>query len=160
MTADGRTRTQPLRLRIDPRAAADGVTQADLEAQLAHNLRARDMVTEVNRLVARVAEAKRTATGDVLARLTALEARLVTPPVRYSRPGLQAHIAYLYGLVNETDQRIGRDVVERYAVLRRDLDAAQAEARALIGPEPPGWNPAPQPRPAGDDEDDDDSDES
>jgi hypothetical protein len=160
MTADGSTFTQPLRLRIDPRTAADGVTQAELEAQLAHNLRVRDMVTEVNRLVARVAEAKRTATGDVLARLTVLEGRLVTPPVRYSRPGLQAHIAYLYGLATQADQRIGRDVVERYALLRRDLDAAQAEARAAIGPEPPGWTPAPQPRPAGDDEDDDDSDES
>ena len=39
-------------------------------------------------------------------------------------------------------------------------DLTPAEARALIGPEPPGWNPAPQPRPVGDDEDDDDSDES
>ncbi|MFL5385669.1 MAG: WD40/YVTN/BNR-like repeat-containing protein [Longimicrobiaceae bacterium] len=159
MTADGRTWTQPLRLRPDPRAAADGVTQAGLEAQLAHNLRVRDLVTEVNRLVARVAEAKRTATGDVLARLTALAARLVTPPVRYSRPGLQAHIAYLYGLGTQADQRIGRDAVERYAVLRRDLDAAQAEARALIGPEPPGWNPSRAPAPPAPD-DDDDSDES
>jgi hypothetical protein len=113
----------------------------------------------VNRLVARIAEAKRTATGDVLARLTALEAQLLTPPVRYSRPGLQAHIAYLYGIEPQTDQRIGRDVVERYAVLRRDLDAAQAEARALIGPEPPGWNPSRAPAPPAPD-DDDDSDES
>ena len=160
MTVDGRMWTRPLRLRIDPRVAADGVTQADLEAQLAHNLRVRDLVTEVNRLVARIAEAKRTATVDALARLTALEARLVTPPIRYSRPGLQAHIAYLYGLVTQADQRIGRDAVERYAVLRRELDAAQAETRALIGPEPPGWTPAPQPRPAGDDDEDDDSDES
>lgn len=161
LIADGRILIeQPLRLRADPRNEADGVRQADLEAQLAHNLRVRNLVSEVNRLVARIAEAKRTATGRVAARLAALEERLVTPPVRYSRPGLQAQIAYLYGLGTQADQRIGRDAVERYEVLRRELDAVEDEAFELIGPEPPGWTPAPQPRPAGDDEDDDDSDES
>jgi hypothetical protein len=101
-----------------------------------------------------VQEAKRRLEGstspavrDSLARVTALEARLVTPPVRYSRPGLQAHIAYLYSATTGADQKVGRDAAERYAVLRRELDAAQAEARAAIGPEPPGWAPAPQPRP-------------
>jgi hypothetical protein len=155
LTVGGRSWTQPLTLRADPRAAADGVTQADLQVQLAHNLRVRDLVTEANRLVARVQEAKRRLQGspspaarDTLARLAALEGRLVTPPIRYSRPGLQAQIAYLYGLTTAADQKIGRDAVERYATLRRELDAAQAEARALIGPEPPGWTPAPQPRPA------------
>src|SRR5688572_27862926 len=134
LTADGRAWTQPLALRADPRAAADGVTQADLEAQFAHNLRVRDLVSEVNRLVARVQEARRRlrsadspAARDTLARLAALEALLVTPPVRYSRPALQAQIAYLYGLTTQGDQRIGRDAVERYATLRGELDTVQAE---------------------------------
>ena len=161
LTVGDWTSSQPLVVRIDPRIARDGVTQADLEAQLAHNLRVRDMVTEVNRLVARVAEAKRTAAGDVLARLNALEGTLVTPPVRYSRPGLQAQITYLYGMTTQADQRIGRDAAERYATLRRELDAAQAAARAAIGPEPPGWKPsaaAPaQPSQPGPDDDGDDS---
>jgi photosystem II stability/assembly factor-like uncharacterized protein len=161
LTVDGWTATQPLVVRIDPRVARDGVTQADLEAQLAHNLRVRDMLTEVNRLVARVAEAKRTATGDALRRLNLLEDTLVTPPVRYSRPGLQAQIAYLYSLTVQADQRVGRDAVERYQTLRRQLDAAQAAARAVIGPEPAGWTPssaAPAAQPApGDDDDSDDS---
>jgi hypothetical protein len=126
------------------------VTQADLEAQLAHNLRVRDLASEVNRLVARVQEARRRlrsaespAARDTLARLAALEGLLVTAPVRYSRPALQAQIAYLYGLTTQGDQRIGRDAVERYATLRGELDTVQAEARALLGPEPPGWTPSP-----------------
>jgi len=62
-----------------------------------------------------------------------------------------------YSATTGADQKVGRDAVERYAVLRRELDAAQAQARAAIGPEPPGWVPAPQPRqnppaPADDDE--------
>jgi hypothetical protein len=125
--------TQPLLLRVDPRVAADGVTQADLEEQLAHNLRVRDLVSDANRLVAQLQAAKRTAAGPALERLAALEGRLVTPPVRYSRPGLQAHIGYLYGLTTQADQKIGRDAVERYQVLRRELDAAQAELRAIAG---------------------------
>ncbi|HEX6750559.1 MAG TPA: hypothetical protein VF092_24935 [Longimicrobium sp.] len=163
MTVGGTTMTQPLVVRIDPRIARDGVTQADLEAQLSHNLRVREMVTEVNRLVARVAEAKRTAQGDALARLTALEAVLVTPPIRYSRPGLQAQIQYLYGLTTNADQRVGRDAFDRYDTLRRELNQAQIQAREILGPEPAGWNPSPQPSPnqpaPGDDEDDDDDSE-
>ncbi|HSU16008.1 WD40/YVTN/BNR-like repeat-containing protein [Longimicrobium sp.] len=166
MTVGDWTATQPLVLPIDPRIARDGVTQGDLEAQLAHNLRVRDMVTEVNRLVARVAEARRTATGNSLTRLNALEAVLVTPPVRYSRPGLQAQIQYLYGLTTNADQRIGRDATERYETLRRELNLAQIQAREILGPEPAGWNPSPQtqqqgqPAPADDDDEDEDSDES
>jgi hypothetical protein len=53
--------------------------------------------------------------------------------VRYSMPGLQAHIQYLYGMTNQADQKIGRDAVERYQALRKQLDALQAEARAALG---------------------------
>ena len=60
-------------------------------------------------------------------------AKLLTPSVRYSQPGLQAHITYLYGMTNQADQKVGRDAVERYRVLRRELDAIQAEARAALG---------------------------
>ena len=55
------------------------------------------------------------------------------PPVRYSKPELQAHIAYLYGLTMNADQKIGRDAVERYRVLRSELDGVLAEAAALLG---------------------------
>jgi hypothetical protein len=137
--------TQPLTIRIDPRVARDGVTLAHVHEQLQHNLRVRDAVSEVNRAVARIAEAKRrletsaahgvggSAAADTLRRLTALEAKLVTPPVRYSKPELQAQLAYLYTLTTQADQRIGRDAVERYRVLRAELDARLAELRAILG---------------------------
>jgi hypothetical protein len=128
-------------VRMDPRLASDGVTLADLRAQLEHNLRVRDMVTEVNLAVARLQSAKRrlhVATGaavDTLQRLTTVEAKLVTPPIRYSQPALQAQIAYLYGLTTRADQRIGRDATERYRVLRRELDARLAELNGVLGRE-------------------------
>ncbi|HEX2094648.1 MAG TPA: hypothetical protein VHG28_19745 [Longimicrobiaceae bacterium] len=138
LSAGGRTLTQRLAVRIDPRVARDGVTQTDLEEQLAHNLRVRDLVSEVNRAVARLREARerlRSGNGDagVLRRLDELERRLVAEPVRYGRPGLQTHITYLYGLTTQADQKVGRDATERYRVLRGELDHAQAELRALLG---------------------------
>lgn len=140
LTAGNDTATQPLVLRIDPRNANDGVTLADLREQFDIGVRVRDMVSEVNQLVGRVREAKnrlRGATGaaaDTLNMMTALEAKLVTPAIRYSKPELQAHITYLYSLTNQADQKLGRDVLDRYAVLRKELDAVAAETDRLLGP--------------------------
>jgi hypothetical protein len=63
-----------------------------------------------------------------------LRAKVVTPAVRYSKPELQAHIQYLYGMTSQADQRIGRDAIKRYGVLRRELDERIEEARKLLGP--------------------------
>jgi len=139
LIAGGKTTTQPLTVRIDPRAPKDGVTLADLREQFQHNMRVRDMVSEVNQLVANVETARQRlrnaggAAADTLNRLEALRAKLVTPPVRYSKPELQAHIQYLYSLTTQADQKIGRDAVDRLKVLRAELDQRQAEARALLG---------------------------
>ena len=139
LIAAGKTVTQPLTIHIDPRNQKDGVTLADLREQFQHNVRVRDLVTEVNQLVANVETARQRlrnaggAAADTLRRLDALREKLVTPPVRYSKPELQAHIQYLYSLTTQADQKIGRDAVERLKVLRAELDQRQAEARALLG---------------------------
>ena len=131
--------TQPLVVRMDPRVERDGVTLADLREQLAHSLRVRDMVSEANLLAARIGRDRRRLAGvgaagaDTLQRLTAIEQRLVTPPVRYSKPELQAQIQYLYGLTTRADQKIGRDAVERFRVLRRELDEMLAEVARVVG---------------------------
>jgi photosystem II stability/assembly factor-like uncharacterized protein len=140
LSAGDWTAMRPLTVVEDPRVSADGVRQEDLQEQLAHNLRVRDLVSDANRAVFVLQQAERrlqSATGagaDTLARLKALDARLVTPAVRYSQPGLQSHIQYLYGAAAGADQKVGRDAAERYQALRRDMDAALAELRAILGP--------------------------
>jgi hypothetical protein len=97
------------------------------------------MVTEVNQLVARLQRAKGRlqagsgAAADTLQRLTALESKLVTPPIRYSQPGLQAQIGYLYTLTTRADQKVGRDALERHGVLRGELNARVAELKGILG---------------------------
>jgi hypothetical protein len=135
--------TVPLNVRIDPRLAAEGLTVADLQQQLSHNTKMRELVAEANALVTRLraADARlRTASGaaaDTLARVRALSEKLLTQPVRYGKPGLQAHISYLAGMTTRTDQKVGRDALERYVLLRKEFDAVQADANRLLGAERP-----------------------
>ncbi|HET6979488.1 MAG TPA: hypothetical protein VFI24_24355 [Pyrinomonadaceae bacterium] len=123
--------TQPFNVAIDPRVAADGVTLADLQEQFEHNMRMRDLVTSVNQLVMRVREAIGKSPNDQ--RLLTLAGKLLTEPVRYGKPGLQAHITYLASMTSNVDQKIGRDAIERYQVLKKELDALSAEADRMFG---------------------------
>jgi len=133
LTANGVTESQPLVVRPDPRITRDGVTTEVLREQLAHNLRVRDLVSQVNIAVAKLAAVdKNRQAAAALRRLQALQELLVTPPIRYSEPALQAHIQYLYGAAMGADQKVGRDAVLRYLELRRQLDDALRQLRPFI----------------------------
>jgi len=141
LKAGNDTHTTTFNVLLDPRIAAEGVTVADLREQFEHNRRMRAMVQEVSRLVQRVSQATsrlRNASGaaaDTLRRLEPVAAKLITEPVRYGKPGLQAHITYLAGLTANVDMKIGRDAIERHAVLRRELDAVSADVERVLGPD-------------------------
>jgi hypothetical protein len=133
LTVGSWTSTKPLSIKEDPRVVASGVTDADLREQFEHNMRVRDLVTEVNQTVARLREAQSKSSGDQ-GKLKELASHLITPPIRYSKPELQTHITYLYGMTNNSDQKIGRDAIERYQALRKELDARVAELNQILGP--------------------------
>ena len=140
LTVDGATLTTPLNLLMDPRLAAEGMTAADLREQYEHNLKMREMVAEVGRVRTRIQTtssrlANATGAGaDTLAKVRAVAAKVETEPVRYGRPGIQAHITYLAGMTAGADQKIGRDAIERYAVLKKELDSIKAELDRILGP--------------------------
>jgi hypothetical protein len=123
--------TQTVNVLIDPRVAADGVTISDLQEQFEHNMRMRELVSSVNQLVTRVREAMSKSPNDP--RLTALAGKLLTEPVRYGKPGLQANVTYLAGMTANVDQKIGRDAVERYQVLKKEFDTLRVEADRILG---------------------------
>ena len=135
--------TEGFNVLIDPRVAEDGVTVADLNEQYEHNMRMRELVNGVNQLVARVREAQTkmrnasTTDNDIAAKVNALAAKLLSEPVRYGKPGLQAHITYLASMTANVDQKIGRDAIERYAVLKKEFDALRVEADRVLGPSQP-----------------------
>ena len=134
-TSGGRSTTTPLVLRADPRVLKDGITPATMEAQLAHNLRVRNLVSDANGAAEELRALRRRvtradSTAAIPSALDALERELLTPPIRYSRPGLLSHITYLYSMTLGADQPVGRDAAERYAELRQRLDDVRRRIRA------------------------------
>lgn len=129
---------QPFNVLIDRNVAADGVDAADLREQFEHNMRMRQLVSDVDALVGRVRDAQamlRTATRIDRAKLAAIQAiaaQLETEPVRYGKPGLQAQITYLASMTTGADQKIGRDAGERYRTLKRDLDLVRAAVDRIL----------------------------
>ena len=140
ITVNGQTQTVPFTVLVDPRLAAEGLTAADIKEQFEYNTKVRALVADANGAVqrARQAEARlKGATGaaaDTLSRVQAVSNKLLTQPVRYGKPGLQAHIQYLAGETQRVDQKVGRDAITRYNTLRKELDEAIAELVKVLGP--------------------------
>ncbi|MCX5768100.1 MAG: hypothetical protein NTZ43_12850 [Gemmatimonadetes bacterium] len=128
--------TKKFTLIEDPRVTADGITTADLQAQFAHNMKLRDLVSDANRAVSRIRAGQTQFRTDapMLQKVNALASQLITPPIRYSQPELATHITYLYSMTNGADQKVPKDAVERLGVLRKQLDALVQQINALLGP--------------------------
>lgn len=132
------TLTERVTVRIDPRVAEDGVTPADLKEQFEHGVRVAALVADANRTVQRVRQAQQqfgsgaTADPAKMKAVTALADQLNTQPIRYGKPGLQAHIQYIARLGLGVDQKVGRDAIERYGVLKTELDKIIEQLNAIV----------------------------
>jgi photosystem II stability/assembly factor-like uncharacterized protein len=129
-TPDGASHSEQFAVLMDPRVTADGVTEADVAAQVALALKARDALGEASTAAQRLTKA-RTALQDktdtrsrrAADRLGEIEPRLMTGRVRYSQPMVLDQLQYLYSMLTRADQRPGRDAYERYEELRAALDS-------------------------------------
>jgi hypothetical protein len=99
------------------------------------------MVADVNALLTRVRAAEQKykgATGaaaDTAKQVKEVSDVVNTQPIRYGKPGLQAHITYLAGMTARADQKVGKDALDRYNVLRLELEAVKAKLDRAIGPQ-------------------------
>jgi len=138
LTVNGQSQTQPFKVLIDPNVAATGVTNADLVEQYQHAVAMRAFVAQVQQLTTRVRTARDAAKAGPADKLAAIEkvySQLIDWPegIRYAKPGLQTHTTYLNGLGTRTDQKVGRDAIERLAVLKKEYARIKAEADKLLG---------------------------
>ena len=140
LTAGDWSETVQFKLLMDPRVAADGVTQDDLEEQTELALLVRDAVTEARSAVSRLTAARKSLEGktDGASRsadeqLAAIQQRLMTGPVRYDMPMVADQLQYLNGMINRADQKLGRDAFERYEELRTLLDSIVSDLDAVLG---------------------------
>ncbi len=140
LTVGSTTQTVAFTVKMDPRLEAEGVTVADLKEQYQHNSKVRELVSDANAQVARTRQQEarlKGATGaaaDTLAKVQELSGKLNTQPVRYGKPGIQAHIQYLSSMTVRVDQKVGRDALSRYTVLKAELDAVKKELDKLFPP--------------------------
>jgi hypothetical protein len=139
LTVGGKTLTQPFTVLIDPMLAEEGLTAADIQQQFEHNTRMRELTTEVSQALARVRTARQapatSADPKLAAALNAIYEKLVATPegVRYNKPGLPQQVSYLAGMTTGVDQKVGKDALDRYAVLKKEADAIVAELDRLLG---------------------------
>ena len=118
----------------------DGVTVADLQEQFAHNVRMRAMVTEREpRWCRSVRDAQAKLDGATGADAGKAKASRRHRRQAADRAGAlrQARPAGAHPVPGRhdggVDQKIGRDAVERYAELRKELDAVRAEMDRVLG---------------------------
>jgi photosystem II stability/assembly factor-like uncharacterized protein len=142
------TATRGFQVLIDPRVAADGVTQQDLEEQLAFNLQLRDLTAEAGRAAQRVTALREELAGlsektqdrDLLGRaesiderLAAIESQFVTSEVgRYPQPMLLDQLQYLGGMTSRADQKLGADAYTRFDELKAELAGHVAAIERLL----------------------------
>jgi photosystem II stability/assembly factor-like uncharacterized protein len=127
LTAGDRTLTRTFQVLIDPRVAADGVTESDLLAQEELNLRIRDALSEARRMAHDIEEM-----GSGSDALERLHAALVTDPeVFYAEKMLIDQLQYLYGMTTSADQRPGADALQRIETLEAELSEITAQLQEL-----------------------------
>ncbi len=135
LTANGKGDIQALNLTMDPRLVANRITAADLKEQYDHNVRMRAMVEETNRVAARIRAARTKEPNNAAIRALGVTMFGAGEGIRYGQPGLQTNITYLAGMTQRVDQKIGQDAIDRYKVLRKDLDALEAQVNKVLGAE-------------------------
>jgi hypothetical protein len=140
----GFNRTVEFDLLIDPRVAADGVAQEDLEAQTDLNIKIRDFTSEAKMVLHRIeALLEQARSGEAAAaegKLMGLRAKFVTAEGRYQTPMLIQQIGYLNGMTNRADQRPGNDAYVRLSQLRERLAGYAAELQAIVANDPSELN--------------------
>ena len=125
--------SRPIEVRVDPRVAASGVTQADLQEQVDLLLTLRDAMRDAQALAARLRAAGDAARADA-ARGKAVQAlvdRLVTANIVYPTPMLIDQFSNVIRMAGQADQKPGRDAFLRCEDLMKELAAIKAAAAKL-----------------------------
>jgi photosystem II stability/assembly factor-like uncharacterized protein len=148
LTSGGQTQTRAFELKVDPRVTQDGVTQADIEAQVTFLLRLRDTMSDARRLQQGIEQAMKKAgvapvepavPGSTPAQLKfahplqALWARVADQSGTYPQPMLISQLSNVNRMVGQADQKVGKDALDRYNDLLKELQALQAEFKQISG---------------------------
>lgn len=145
LTSGGQTITKSFDLKSDPRVAADGVSDGDIAEQVKFQLQVRDAISDARKLQQSIEQAMQKAglkpmldPGGVGSSpsstkydhpLRALYARVVTTPGIYTQGMLLDQLQNVQRMIQQADQKIGKDAYDRYADLVKEMAAIEAELK-------------------------------
>lgn len=136
LTVDGKSTTQPLEVKLDPRVAADGVTVADLKAQFDLALDILEAMNDARATITKVEGAMETAAegGDLRGQLEEIHSALVTDREvsSYPQPMLADQFQYLYSNMVGVEQKPSGEMVQRLGVLKAELEEHKARLERLL----------------------------
>jgi len=134
LTAGTWTQTRPLEIKLDPRVAAAGVSQTDLEELFDLQIKALAGQAEARQLGERLGKALAAAKADPAKAkaLQALHDRVVTAPVVYPQGMLIDQFGNLSRMIGGAEQNPGKEAWDRYNDLMKEMEAIKADL-AKIG---------------------------
>jgi hypothetical protein len=148
LTSGGQSQTRTFALTADPRVLRDGLTALDLEAQLAFQLKVRDGLSDARKLVEDVNQAMQKANVrppppappgvrpfDLKFEhpLQKVWATLNDMPGAYPQPMLLNQFQNVQRMIGQADQKVGKDAVDRFNDLMKELGAARADFTKVAG---------------------------
>lgn len=133
LTVDGKTELQSFQLLMDPRQKSSGLKESDLQAQESLSLQVIELESRVKKAQyeAETAATEKTAPQEAVTKV--INEELLTDQGRYMTPKLLAQIAYLRGMIDQADQRPGKDALDRFAELKAWYNRVLKQLNELSG---------------------------
>lgn len=119
LTVDGKTLEKTFEIIIDPRVEQEGITDADIENQLAFQIKVTDLLSEVNKFQSKLEDEAKKAKGKELDKIDTVLNQLKNDEGAYPQQMFTAQVSYLLNIVGRGDGLPGAEAEERY----RDLVA-------------------------------------
>lgn len=129
---DGGESSQRLRLAMDPRIAAEGITDGDLQAQAELILKVQKLRQRASALTTKLKRLSKAQMMESRAdKLSAIRNRLVNASGAYPQQMLVAQVRYLGSMIDRADQRPGRDAYQRFEQLQAQIAQCEQDLSAL-----------------------------
>jgi len=137
LTVGGKTYSQPFEILIDPRVEKEGVSKADIEAQLVMQNKVLGLLSEAKQFQAELEEEAEALEGKKskakVARLEKIKAvlnQLKNAEGAYPQQMLVSQISYVINMISQADQLPGKDAEQRYEQLVQEVKRLKAEVTA------------------------------
>ncbi|MDC0008366.1 hypothetical protein OAE12_01520, partial [bacterium] len=132
LSVGNRVLERPFEILIDPRVKEEGITENDIEKQLAMQSKILNLLSEAQQLQANLEKKVNALKGKSgkeaqLEKMNGYLEQLKNAEGAYPKVMLVSQISYLYTIVNGTDQVIGQDALERYQELKTTFEVLKKE---------------------------------